>query len=167
METSAQAGLRTAKNRVLVVDDDAVITTGLEQLLSQQGYLVDTAADGVNALGVWAQNRPDVVLTDLNMPRMDGMQLMRKLLESDARLPVIVVTGTGDMQSAITAMREGAVFSIFSKPWWGKQDSNLRRLPPADLQSAPFATRDIPPARSEFLFEAFRKKASAPGPRQL
>jgi DNA-binding NtrC family response regulator len=111
MAASAQAmstAARTGRNRVLVVDDDAVITTGLEQLLSEQGYLVDTAGDGVNALGVWAQNRPDVVLTDLNMPRMDGMQLMRKLLESDAQLPVIVVTGAGDMQSAITAMREGA-----------------------------------------------------------
>lgn len=99
---------RSARNRVLVVDDDAVITTGLQQLLSQQGYLVDTAADGLNALGVWAQHRPDVVLTDLSMPRMDGLELMRKLHESDARLPVIVVTGAGDMQSAITAMRQGA-----------------------------------------------------------
>jgi two-component system response regulator HydG len=147
MVASAQSSStvsRTAKNRVLVVDDDAVITTGLEQLLSQQGYLVDTAADGLNALGVCAQNRPDVVLTDLSMPRMDGMELMRKLLENDARLPVIVVTGAGDMQSAITAMREGARDYVTKPVDPAKLTQSIERvLPrlvaPESAGAAPFA----------------------------
>jgi two-component system, NtrC family, response regulator HydG len=100
--------LHTTRNRVLVVDDDSVVTTGLEKLLSGEGYLVDVANDGMNALDVVAQRRPDVVLTDLRMPKMDGLQLMRRLHEGDARLPIIVVTGAGDVHSAIMAMREGA-----------------------------------------------------------
>ena len=147
MTASAHAVLaaaRTAKSRVLVVDDDAVITNGLEQLLSQQGYLVDTAADGVNALGVCEQHRPDVVLTDLSMPRMDGMQLMRKLLESDARLPVIVVTGAGDMESAILAMREGARDYVTKPVDPAKLTQSIERVlprqaPAEETSAAPFA----------------------------
>jgi two-component system response regulator HydG len=96
------------QNRVLVVDDDAVITAGLQELLSSQGYLVDVADDGENALGVCEKQRPDLVLTDLRMPRMDGVQLIKKLHQHHDRLPVIVVSGVDDMQSAIHAMREGA-----------------------------------------------------------
>ncbi len=96
------------KARVLVVDDEPSARTGLEKLLRQEGYEVDTAAEGVLALGVASERPPDVVVTDLKMPRMDGIELLGKLREQDVHLPVIVVTAFGDVASAVAAMRAGA-----------------------------------------------------------
>ncbi|WP_437478925.1 sigma-54 dependent transcriptional regulator [Sorangium sp. So ce1014] len=95
-------------SRVLVVDDEASARSGLEKLLRQEGYAVDAAADGVEALEVAAERPPDVVVTDLKMPNMDGVTLLGKLREQDPSLPVIVVTAFGDVSSAVQAMRAGA-----------------------------------------------------------
>ncbi|WP_437285396.1 sigma-54-dependent transcriptional regulator [Sorangium sp. So ce406] len=95
-------------SRVLVVDDEASARSGLEKLLRQEGYAVDAAADGAEALEVAAERPPDVVVTDLKMPKMDGMALLGRLREQDPSLPVIVVTAFGDVTSAVQAMRAGA-----------------------------------------------------------
>ncbi|WP_437574515.1 sigma-54-dependent transcriptional regulator [Sorangium sp. So ce887] len=95
-------------SRVLVVDDEASARSGLEKLLRQEGYAVDSAADGVEALEVATERPPDVVVTDLKMPNMDGVTLLGKLREQDPSLPVIVVTAFGDVSSAVQAMRAGA-----------------------------------------------------------
>src|SRR5438045_1306057 len=97
-----------SKARVLVVDDEASARSGLERLLKQDGYSVDVAADGVAALEVACERPPDVVVTDLKMPGMDGLQLLGKIRGQDADLPVIVVTAFGDVSSAVSAMRAGA-----------------------------------------------------------
>ena len=94
--------------RILVVDDEASARSGLEKLLRQSGYTVDTAKDGNDALAVAAEHPPEVVVTDLKMPEMDGMTLLTKLRESDRDLPVIVATAFGDVSSAVAAMRAGA-----------------------------------------------------------
>jgi two-component system, NtrC family, response regulator HydG len=96
------------KARVLVVDDEQSARSGLEKLLRQDGYEVDVASDGVAALAVAAERPPDVVVTDLKMPRMDGVELLKKLREQDIDLPVIMVTAFGDVSSAVVAMRHGA-----------------------------------------------------------
>jgi two-component system response regulator HydG len=80
----------------------------MEQLLSAEGYTVDSAEDGLAALSIAAERPPDVVVTDLDMPRMTGMELLAKLREQDSDLPVIVVTSMSDMSTAIQAMRAGA-----------------------------------------------------------
>ncbi|WP_437731212.1 sigma-54-dependent transcriptional regulator [Sorangium sp. So ce1335] len=95
-------------SRVLVVDDEASARSGLEKLLRQEGYAVDAAGDGAEALELAAERPPDVVVTDLKMPKMDGMALLGKLREQDPALPVIVVTAFGDVASAVQAMRAGA-----------------------------------------------------------
>ncbi|MGK3960192.1 sigma-54-dependent transcriptional regulator [Sorangium sp. So ce118] len=95
-------------SRVLVVDDEASARSGLEKLLRQEGYAVDAAGDGVEALEVAAERPPDVVVTDLKMPKMDGVALLGKLREQDPALPVLVVTAFGDVSSAVQAMRAGA-----------------------------------------------------------
>ncbi|XXT16419.1 sigma-54 dependent transcriptional regulator [Sorangium sp. So ce429] len=95
-------------SRVLVVDDEASARSGLEKLLRQEGYAVDAAGDGVEALEIAAERPPDVVVTDLKMPKMDGVALLGKLREQDPALPVIVVTAFGDVSSAVQAMRAGA-----------------------------------------------------------
>src|SRR5689334_15017306 len=94
--------------RVLVVDDEASARSGLEKLLRQEGYAVDAAADGPSALELASERPPDVVVTDLKMPKMDGVELLKKLREQDPDLPVIVVTAFGDVASAVNAMRAGA-----------------------------------------------------------
>ncbi len=94
--------------RVLVVDDEQAAREGMQKLLEQDGYRVTTAGSGMEALERASDVAPDVVLTDLKMPQMDGLQLLAKLREQDAVLPVIVVTAFGDVQSAVSAMRGGA-----------------------------------------------------------
>jgi two-component system response regulator HydG len=98
----------TSKCRVLVVDDEASARTGLERVLSQDGFLVDSAESGANALEIAAERPPAVVVTDLKMPGMDGLELLRRLREQDPHMPVIVVTAFGDVSSAVAAMRAGA-----------------------------------------------------------
>src|ERR1700722_17275256 len=97
-----------SKGRVLVVDDEASARSGLERLLEQEGFSVKTAADGSIALRVASEFAPDVVVTDLKMPEMDGIELLKRLREQDQGLPVIVATAFGDVSAAVTAMRAGA-----------------------------------------------------------
>ena len=96
------------KGRILVVDDEASARSGLERLLVQEGFAVKSAPDGAAALRVAAEFAPDVVVTDLKMPTMDGLELLRRLREQDEALPVIVATAFGDVHSAVAAMRGGA-----------------------------------------------------------
>jgi two-component system response regulator HydG len=104
-----------SKVRILVVDDEAPARAGLEKLLKQAGYDVATAGDGVEALAAAAERAPDVVVTDLKMPNMDGMTLLTKLREQDVELPVIVTTAFGDVNAAVAAMRGGAA-DFITKP---------------------------------------------------
>jgi two-component system response regulator HydG len=103
------------KARILVVDDEPSARSGLEKLLLSEGYRVDTAGDGPSALAIAAETPPDVVVTDLKMPKMDGVTLLSKLREQDGDLPVIVVTAFGDVSSAVVAMRAGAA-DYLAKP---------------------------------------------------
>ena len=103
------------KARVLVVDDEPTILSALHRLLTEEGYEVVDADDGDSALAEIVERTPDVVVTDLTMPRMDGMELLRRLHESHPHLPVIVTTGAADLSLAVTAMRAGAV-DYLAKP---------------------------------------------------
>jgi two-component system response regulator HydG len=96
------------KARVLVVDDEPSIRSELGKLLAREGYAVESAADGPGALALASERPPDVVVTDLMMPQMDGVTLLRKLREQDPDLPVIVVTASSDVGSAVRAMHAGA-----------------------------------------------------------
>ncbi len=103
------------KGRILVVDDEVNARTALLEILRDEGYSVESAADGFKALGKLADFAPDVVLTDLKMPGMDGIQLLAKIHENDADLPVIVMTAFGEVETAVGAMRAGAR-DYLSKP---------------------------------------------------
>jgi two-component system response regulator HydG len=104
-----------SKVRVLVVDDEQSARSGLEKLLLQEGFVVNAAADGPSALAIASESPPDVVVTDLKMPKMDGVALLAKLREQDKDLPVIMVTAFGDVGSAVSAMRAGAA-DYLTKP---------------------------------------------------
>jgi DNA-binding NtrC family response regulator len=103
------------KQRVLVVDDEANARTALAELLRDEGYAVETAGDGFKALGKVAEFEPDIVLTDLKMPGMDGLELLRKLRAEDEERTVVVMTAFGAIESAVAAMKEGAA-DYLAKP---------------------------------------------------
>jgi two-component system response regulator HydG len=96
------------KARILVVDDEASARSALQVFLKSQGYEVETADNGVSALAIWADHPPDVVVTDIDMPQMNGIELLQKLREQEAGLPVIVVTSMTEVDVAVRAMRAGA-----------------------------------------------------------
>jgi len=104
-----------SKGRVLVVDDEVNARTALTELLRDEGYAVEAAADGFKALGKIADFAPELVLTDLKMPGMDGVQLLGKIHESDPDLPVVMMTAFGEVETAVSAMRAGAR-DYLSKP---------------------------------------------------
>ena len=94
--------------KVLVVDDEAGARTALATLLEDDGYTVRVAPDGFKALGVLQNWEADVLLTDLRMPVMDGLTLMRKARELHPDMPCIVMTAFGSVENAVEAMRIGA-----------------------------------------------------------
>jgi len=96
------------RGRILVVDDEVNARTALAELLRDEGYTVETAADGFKALPKLEDFSPDLVVTDLRMPGMDGLQLLKKAHERDPDCAVIVMTAYGAVDTAVAAMREGA-----------------------------------------------------------
>jgi two-component system response regulator HydG len=96
------------RTRVLVVDDDRDACGLLTDALTRQRFTVASAMSGSAALEAVAECPPDVVVTDLRMPGMDGVELLLKLHEREPRLPVILATGSGEVASAVAAMRAGA-----------------------------------------------------------
>jgi two-component system response regulator HydG len=97
-----------SKVKILVVDDEATARNGLAKLLEQEGYQVDTAADGVEALASIADNAPALIISDLKMPNMDGMELLKQLRERGIDTPTVVATAFGEVSTAVAAMRAGA-----------------------------------------------------------
>jgi DNA-binding NarL/FixJ family response regulator len=97
--------------RVVLVDDHAVVRGGLTQLLDASGDIavVGTAADGAEALDVVRRERPDVVLMDLQMPRVDGVSATRSIVEEDLGAQVVVLTSYSDGERIVAALDAGAL----------------------------------------------------------
>ncbi|MBE0616427.1 MAG: sigma-54-dependent Fis family transcriptional regulator [Proteobacteria bacterium] len=94
---------------ILVVDDDQAIRRTLELHLGEEGFAVETAADGLEGVRKALRPETDLVLLDLRLPRMEGFEVLQRLRRERPALPVIVVTAYDDMQTAIEAIRHGAV----------------------------------------------------------
>jgi len=88
------------RGRILVVDDEVNARTALAELLRDEGYTVETAADGFKALPKLEDFSPDLVVTDLRMPGMDGLQLLKKAHEREPDCAVIVMTAYGAVDTA-------------------------------------------------------------------
>ena len=101
---------------VLVVDDEDMGREGLEMALGGQGYRIVTARDGVEALEHLRAEAVDLVLTDLKMPRMGGMELLAAIRDEIGPIPVLVITAYASVETAVEAMRLGAVDYV-SKPF--------------------------------------------------
>jgi CheY-like chemotaxis protein len=100
---------------ILVVDDEPMALNLLERFLNRRGYRVTTAADGVDALAVCEQDEPHLVLTDLRMPRMDGLELIRRLRVERRDVRIIAMTGNTFMGGDGDALNAGAEM-VLRKP---------------------------------------------------
>lgn len=109
---AASGGMRNtgsnAKGSLLVIDDDAEAASALGRLLEAEGYQVTIAANGNEGLARVAERMPDVVVTDLEMPELDGMGVLAALRDKHPAMPVIVVTAVNETGGAVAAMRAGA-----------------------------------------------------------
>ena len=103
-------------NSVVVVDDEASIRTAVEQWLSLSGFSVQLFARAEECLAHLPRHFPGVVISDVRMPGMDGLQLLERLQADDPDLPVILLTGHGDVPMAVEAMRSGA-YDFLEKPF--------------------------------------------------
>lgn len=94
--------------KLLVIDDDAMVRMSLRAFLEEAGYNVHDEASGAAGIAWFKQHKPDLVLTDLRMPEMDGLTILQKVKEIDPELPVIVVSGLGMVDDVAAALRLGA-----------------------------------------------------------
>ena len=102
--------------QVIVVDDEAAIREAVQQWLELSGFAVRSCASAAEALALVDRDFPGIVVSDVRMPGSDGLQLLDKLLQVDADLPVILVTGHGDVPMAVQALRQGA-YDFIEKPF--------------------------------------------------
>ena len=102
--------------RILVVDDEHLIRWSLEQSLMKQGYDVVTAASGEEAVKHVLDDAPELVLLDIQLPGMDGLEVLQKVKEIDSEIIVVMVTALGVLETAVKAMRLGA-YDYINKPF--------------------------------------------------
>lgn len=100
---------------ILIIDDERSIRNVLKDILSNEGYKVDEAADGEEGWKKFSSTNYDVVLCDIKMPKMDGIEFLSKANELNAEVPVIMISGHGNIETAVDAVKKGA-FDYISKP---------------------------------------------------
>ncbi len=125
--------------RILVVDDEPQITRVLQTSLSSQGYDIRVANDGDTALEIMKDWTPDLVITDLSMPNMDGLELCRRL-QTGTRIPIIVLSVREEEKTKVEALDAGADDYV-TKPFGieellARVRANLRRPPAAEREQA-------------------------------
>jgi len=103
------------QNRVLVVEDDIELRRTVVEALERNAFTVEFAGDGIEALTAIQAQRPDLVLLDVNMPRMGGMECLRKIKELDPSIVVIVMTAYSTIEDAVKAVKDGA-YNYLPKP---------------------------------------------------
>ncbi|HEU4791557.1 MAG TPA: sigma-54 dependent transcriptional regulator [Flavobacterium sp.] len=104
-------------SKILIIEDEEAIRRVLAKILCEENesYEVDVAEDGVIGLGKIKENDYDLVLCDIKMPKMDGVELLEAVKKIDTEIPIVMISGHGDMETAINTMRLGA-FDYISKP---------------------------------------------------
>lgn len=102
-------------SNILIIDDEKAIRKTLGEILSYEGYKIDEAIDGEEGLKKFKEKSYDVVLTDIKMPKMDGIDFLEKSRESNSDIPIIMISGHGTIETAVEAVKKGA-FDYISKP---------------------------------------------------
>jgi DNA-binding NtrC family response regulator len=104
------------KGRVLIIDDEDIVRISCQRILVPEGYEVKTTKSAAEGLGLLAQDAVDVVLTDLKMPDIDGMQVLKKVKEEWPDIEVIMITGYQTINTAVEAIKLGA-FDYIENPF--------------------------------------------------
>jgi DNA-binding NtrC family response regulator len=142
-------------DRVLVVDDEQSLRKVLAATLQREGYEVEVASDGQEALAALERDGADVVVTDLVMPKMDGLSLLRKVVVAHPDVPVIVVTAHGKVDSAVEAMKAGA-FDFVTKPF---EHTELKAIIAKAARQSDLNARNVVPDESRLRIEIVGKGA--------
>ena len=100
---------------ILIIDDEKAIRKALMEILSAEGYKTEEAGDGEEGLKKFKEKSYDVVLCDIKMPKLDGIEFLQKATESNSDVPVIMISGHGNIETAVDAVKKGA-FDYISKP---------------------------------------------------
>ncbi|HLG04110.1 MAG TPA: sigma-54 dependent transcriptional regulator [Bacteroidia bacterium] len=101
--------------RILIIDDEKSIRRTLREILEYENFKVEEAADGVEGLSLAQKEKFDIILCDIKMPRMDGMEALEKLMSISSDTPVIMISGHGNIESAVEAVKKGA-YDFIQKP---------------------------------------------------
>jgi DNA-binding NtrC family response regulator len=101
--------------KILVIDDEKSIRNTLKEILEYEGHEVQDAADGLEGLKKTEGEKFDIILCDIKMPKMDGMELLDKLMEASIDTPIIMISGHGTIETAVEAIKKGA-YDFISKP---------------------------------------------------
>ena len=100
---------------ILIIDDEKAIRNVLKEILSNEGFTVDEASDGEEGLKKFTTASYDVVLCDIKMPKLDGIEFLQKVIDTNSEIPVIMISGHGNIETAVDAVKKGA-FDYISKP---------------------------------------------------
>src|SRR6056297_3231718 len=100
---------------ILVVDDERSIRNTLKEILEFEKFTVDLAEDGPSGLAKIVENDYDAVLCDIKMPKMDGMEVLEKALAADVETPIIMISGHGNIETAVESIKLGA-YDFIEKP---------------------------------------------------
>src|ERR1700749_1872138 len=102
-------------SNILIIDDEKAIRKTLSEILSYEGYKIDEAGDGEEGLKKYKEKTYDVVLCDIKMPKIDGIEFLEKSREINTDVPIIMISGHGTIETAVEAVKKGA-FDYISKP---------------------------------------------------
>ena len=125
---------------MLLVDDDAAVRWSLSETLAEEGHEVRVAENGEQALAQLADYAPDLILSDIRMPGLDGIELLKRVKEHAPSVDVVLMTAYDDMPTVVKAMREGA-FDFLVKPLESKELNTVLERALADRNVRDLATR--------------------------
>jgi DNA-binding NtrC family response regulator len=100
---------------ILIIDDEKSIRNVLRDILQHEGYQVEEAADGEQGIKMFQSKNFDLVLCDIKMPKMDGMEVLQQIMAINSEVPVIMISGHGTIENAVDAVKKGA-YDFISKP---------------------------------------------------
>jgi two-component system nitrogen regulation response regulator NtrX len=101
--------------KILIIDDEKSIRKALREILEYEKYLVDEAVDGSEGLSMIQKDKYDIILCDIKMPKMDGIEVLDKIMQLSCDTPVIMISGHGNIETAVEAVKKGA-FDFIAKP---------------------------------------------------
>ena len=101
--------------KILIIDDERSIRNSLREILTEEGYTVDVAEDGLSGVKSALSNRYDVIFSDIKMPQMDGVEVLEKLVAEGVESPIVMISGHADISTAVGCIKKGA-FDFIEKP---------------------------------------------------